>query len=64
MLGGAGMDSLLECLVPSARGLLLLRPTTSDTYPYQRVPGGAKARVPFSGNRVRWTGDEISSASA
>jgi hypothetical protein len=47
MLGGAGMDSLLECLVPTARGLLLLRPTTSDTYPYQRVPGGKKGPGPL-----------------
>jgi hypothetical protein len=26
MFGGDGMDSLLECIVPGARGFLLLRP--------------------------------------
>jgi hypothetical protein len=29
-IGGDGMDSLLECLVPEARGFLLLYPIMAD----------------------------------
>jgi hypothetical protein len=35
-----------------------------DIYSYRGAPGHAGTRVPFSGNRVRWTGGGIPSALA
>jgi hypothetical protein len=68
------MDSLLEFLVLGVRGSLLLcpivvsaldrrhpRPATDDIYSHHGAPERAGTWVPFSGNRVRWTGGEIPS---
>jgi hypothetical protein len=64
------MDSLLDFSVPGVRGFLLPHPIvvdtgeppTDDTYPYRGAPGRAEARVPFSGNWVRWARGKIPSA--
>jgi hypothetical protein len=56
-----GMDSLLECIIPGARGFLLLHPIVVDTYPHRGASGYAEARVPFPGSWVRRTGGQIPS---
>jgi hypothetical protein len=66
MSGGDGMDSLLECVMPRARGFLLLcsivatasdrhysRPTMANTYLHRGAPMHVEARVPFPGSWVR-----------
>jgi hypothetical protein len=77
MLGGDGMDSLLECIVLGACEFLLLcpivacayercylRPAMGDTYPHWGALEHAEARVPFPGSWVRRKGAEILSTRA